>query len=137
MKHHNSSNRNTDLSSVFGPLISSYTRAQAIEDGNLVDVSETAREAGFRFPVALTAACWSVVETIPKRHSYQDVKGRLWDVLYIASLAVRKSKAESRIVFELILHRQGSRRKLCQLVCDCGPGDQGEPVITIGFPEDF
>ena len=31
----------------FAPL-----RAQALEDGVLVDVSETAREAGFRFPVA-------------------------------------------------------------------------------------
>lgn len=127
----------SDLSEIFGEVIYSYTRAQAIEDGNLVDVSETAREAGFRYPVALTAALWSVVETIPKRHSYQDLQGRLWDVLYMASLAVRKGRSESRIVFELILFREGSRKKFCQLVCDCGPGDEGEPVITIGFPEDF
>ncbi|EQD30141.1 hypothetical protein B2A_14268, partial [mine drainage metagenome] len=31
-------------------VISRYTRAQAIEDGVLVEVSELAREAGFRFP---------------------------------------------------------------------------------------
>ncbi len=37
----------------FAPVISVYTRAQAIEDGVLVDVSETAREAGFRIPVAV------------------------------------------------------------------------------------
>jgi hypothetical protein len=114
-----------------------YTRAQALEDGVLVDVTETAHEAGFRFPVALTATLWSVVETIPKRHSYQDWKGRLWDVLYMASLAVRKAKSESRIVYELILFREGNRRKCVTLVCDSGPGDGGEPVITIGFPEDF
>ena len=29
--------------SQFGPVIDAYSRAQAIEDGNLVDVSETAR----------------------------------------------------------------------------------------------
>ena len=36
-------------------LIHSYSRQQAIEDGVLVDVTATAREAGFRYPVALTA----------------------------------------------------------------------------------
>ena len=30
------------------PVISSYSRKQAIEDGVLVDVTETAREAGIR-----------------------------------------------------------------------------------------
>ena len=34
----------------FGPVLHAYTRAQAIEDGILVDVSETAREAGFKIP---------------------------------------------------------------------------------------
>ena len=42
----------------FGPVIFAYTRAQAIEDGILVDVSETAREAGFNIPVALTRTVW-------------------------------------------------------------------------------
>ncbi len=32
---------------VFGPVVSSYSRAQAIDDGVLVDVTSTAREAGF------------------------------------------------------------------------------------------
>jgi hypothetical protein len=34
-------------------LIHAYTRANAIADGTLIDVSEVTREAGFRFPVAL------------------------------------------------------------------------------------
>lgn len=132
----NSSESQTDLSSIFGPVVYSYTRAQALEDGVLVDVSATAKEAGWKYPVALTAALWSVVETIPSNHSYQDVQGRLWDVVYMASLMARKSQG-SRFVFELILFREGSRKKFVQLVADCGPGDQGEPVVTIGFPEDF
>ena len=40
-------------------LIFSYTRAQAIADGVLVDVSELAKQAGFRFPVAVTAGVWA------------------------------------------------------------------------------
>ena len=43
----------------FGPAISTYTRAQAIEDGILVDVSDTACEAGFTIPVAVTRTVWN------------------------------------------------------------------------------
>ena len=43
----------------FGPILSAYTRAQAIEDGFLVDVSDTAREAGFGIPVAVTRSVWN------------------------------------------------------------------------------
>lgn len=45
---------------VFGPVIASYTRAQAIEDGLLVDVSQADGCKGhFKFPVALTRAAWA------------------------------------------------------------------------------
>jgi len=33
--------------SFFGNVISAYTRAQAIEDGVLIDVSSIAKESGF------------------------------------------------------------------------------------------
>jgi hypothetical protein len=42
--------------SLFGEVIFSYTRAQAIADRVLIDVTPTALKAGFRFPVAVTAA---------------------------------------------------------------------------------
>lgn len=37
-------------------LIHSYTRAQAIEDGVLVDVSDVGKGADFKLPVAITRA---------------------------------------------------------------------------------
>jgi hypothetical protein len=39
-------------------LIYCYARADAIADGTLVDITESAREAGFRVPVALTRTVW-------------------------------------------------------------------------------
>ena len=36
----------------FGEVVYSYSRAQALADGVLIDVSDTAREAGFRWPVS-------------------------------------------------------------------------------------
>ena len=50
---------NETSSVLFGAPIHVYTRAQAIADGVLVDVSDTARDAGFRVPVALTSAVWA------------------------------------------------------------------------------
>ena len=40
------------------PLNFSYTRAQAIEDGVLVDLTAWAKETGFRIPVACTSTVW-------------------------------------------------------------------------------
>ncbi len=74
-------------------LISSYTRAQAIADGVLVDVTETAKEAGFRCPVALTRAAWADCvawsEADTRRQVPQDEAGRLWDVLWMARNQIR------------------------------------------------
>ncbi|WP_425598864.1 DUF6573 family protein [Tahibacter aquaticus] len=40
-------------------LVFSYTRAGAIGDGALIEVTEHAHEAGFRIPVSVTAAAWA------------------------------------------------------------------------------
>ena len=58
----------------FGPVLSVYTRAQAIEDGILVDVSDTAREAGFKIPVAVTRSVWNRLVALPE--GYQRLPGR-------------------------------------------------------------
>ena len=49
------SNKTDGSESLFGEVIFSYTRAQAIADRALIDVTPTAAEAGFRFPVAVTS----------------------------------------------------------------------------------
>ncbi len=127
-----------------GAVISVYTRAQAIEDGVLVDVSEVAREAGFKVPVAVTNAVWEDCcewdERDAKRH-YQDVSGRLWDVVSLAFWAIRRmpESAGSEPLFYRIsrIPRVGCGRKrnvILKLVS--GPGDNGEHVITIMQPHE-
>lgn len=124
---------------VFGEAIYAYSREQAIEDGELVDVSETAQEAGFRFPVVLTRAAWADCvewsEEDSRRQTYQDEAGRLWDVVWMASRAARRG-GES-ILFQLYRVPRGGRGvrpRLVTLKMVCGPGDEGEPVITIMLP---
>ena len=119
-------------SEIFGDLISQYTRRQAIEDGVLVDVSEMAREAGFKYPFAMTAEVWSLIQNIPERYSYEDVRGRLWDVLMMARHAIAKATpGADEILFDLILHQADSNR--LRLKIHCGPDDNGEAVLTVMF----
>ena len=71
---HSQSNQKTGPDAVFGEVIFSYTRAEAIADGVLVDVSETARETGFTVPVALTRAVWA--DAVAWKQRYLGVHGR-------------------------------------------------------------
>lgn len=83
----------TDVDRVFGAPIHTYSRAQALEDGVLVDATATAREAGFRYPVALIRAaredCVAWTDANSRRRTFQDQPGRLWDVLWMARLAAQ------------------------------------------------
>ena len=120
-------------------LIFTYTRAQALADGALVDVSTLAAEAGFTFPVAVTIALWEAIETIPEPYAgFETPEGRLWDVLFLARIAIQRSKGGgSQLLYPLLLHTDktpGDTAYRIQLVC--GPGDNAEPVITLMQPKE-
>ena len=122
------------------PLIYAYTREQALDDGVLVDVSEMAREAGIRYPVAVTEGVWTLIEAIPETlKGVQDVDGRLWDVLWMCYSAIRQApKGTDTIYYKLHMDRnvRGRRVRLLRLKAVCGPGDNWEPVITIMLPDE-
>lgn len=135
---------NTSLEAVFGPVVASYSRAQAIDDGVLIDVSSMAREAGFKWPVALTHAAWCDCVAWTERNNrfqvYQDESGRLWDVLFMAFYAIRTSKdSGDRLPFSL--HRvpkdgHSVEAEEVTLKLIVGPGDSAEPVVTILLPHE-
>lgn len=116
-------------------VISSYSRAQAIEDGVLVDVGGTAKEAGFTMPIAITAAAWGMYVRVPDGIECQDEQGRLWDVLFMLRFAIKKGGQGSELLFTVCVNNDGEP-KLVQLKSICGPGDDAEPVITIMLPRE-
>lgn len=122
-------------------LIYAYSHAQALADGVLVDVCQMAKEAGFKFPAAITSDLYARLTSEEREQAQgQSYKGRLWDVLWMASLAARKSRTD-RISFKVLLAETNGSNHLnphhIRLRCVTGPGNEGEPVITLGFPEDF
>ncbi|MGK9145723.1 hypothetical protein KXR77_19890 [Xanthomonas euvesicatoria] len=123
-------------------LIHAYTRADMLEDGELIDVTEVGREAGFTVPVALTrsvwADCveWSAADNA-RKHACQDEAGRLWDVVYMARVYGARNAKGCRAVFPVYCvprEGRGIRPRLVELQLHIGPGDAGEPVITIMQP---
>ena len=137
---------------IFGDVIYAYTRAQAIEDGVLIDVTETAREAGIKFPTVLTSAVWADYVAVPDEFKgHQDEMGRLWDVLWMFSCAVRSGRITGDTgTFEVIIakpdkgdwrdnekaHEGNRTQRLVTLKAVCGPSDDGSPCITIMRPEE-
>lgn len=114
-------------------VISVYTRAQAIEDGMLVDLTEWASadkgfHGGFSCPVVVTAKLWAAIE---RKTGHQDTRGRAHDVLWMAILAARSM---SRLgwtdgCFKVILQVGRVRNQMLRVILD-GDG------VTIGFRED-
>ncbi len=124
-------------------VIATYSRVEAIQDGVLVDVSETAKEAGFSAPVALTSAAWAnTVEWDESNPEPQDETGRLWDVLTMAAHAARRAHGSSSVAFRVLRvanerpERQWAQSDLVPLRMVIGPGDTAAPVITIMEPDE-
>jgi len=116
-------------------VIYTYTRKQAIEDGVLVDVSQTAKEAGINFPVALTFAVWDMhVVPSEKLEDYgQSISGRLWDLLWMFRLKAMRSNS-SLLYFSCLFLDENEKLDEVKFKALCGPGDNAEPVITIMLP---
>jgi len=116
-------------------VIYTYTRKQAIEDGVLVDVSSTAKEAGINFPVAITSIVWDiyVVPSDKLEGCGQSISGRLWDLLWMFRLKAMRSNS-SLLYFSCLFLDINEKLEEVKFKALCGPGDNAEPVITIMLP---
>lgn len=114
-------------------VISVYTRAQALEDGVLVDITELACESGFKFPVAVTQGVWGVLNPTKELESEgQSWKGRAWDMLTILRFAIQRAERTDAVYFApLFIQKPGRSPVAVELWAKAGPGDAGEATITV------
>lgn len=112
--------------------IYSYTRKQALKDGDLVDVTPIAKKAGFIYPVAVTSSVWGLVKP-PAGAKEQSIHWRLWDLLMTLNAAVRSQSAgKDRIRFPVIFDdRPVGEHRAERLWAMIHIGDDYKPVITI------
>ncbi|HSN97079.1 MAG TPA: DUF6573 family protein, partial [Candidatus Nanopelagicales bacterium] len=119
-------------------VIIGCTRAQALDEGILVDVSSMARELGFKISVAVTCAVWNsyVMLTAAAQQACNDERGRLWDILWMFRDAIARDPNASEVEFSLYVVTESVEPSLVKLKGVCGPGDNAEPVLTIMLPEE-
>lgn len=126
-------NANNDLNVIY-----SYTRAQAIADGVLVDVTEQAKAIGFRLHTVVTDNLFHEYVEPPTglEAEGQSVTGRLHDLMVLALFAARRATNTDRVTFKVSFLMSPGHSETVEVIAHIGPGDQGEPVLTIMLPED-
>ena len=123
----------------FGPIIYSYTRAQAVADGVQVEVTKTAAEAGIKFPVFLTRTVFDTYVAVPSNVTGQDEAGRLWDIVWMLRFAILRSRpGADRLPVALYVRNDNRRATLIKLIATCGPLDidDPQPAITVMMPDE-
>jgi hypothetical protein len=143
--------------SFWGEQIFRYTRAQAIADGVLVDLTSATddkgqlwcKQAGFKVPVAITRTAWAkTIEAggtwkphgdgeILELKGGQSLTGRLWDVIWMARVACGQAGDTDRITFQVLVDVNGDgRHETVNLCALCSPGDDAMPLLTIRLEEE-
>lgn len=120
--------KTSSVSDFFGDVIYSYSRADAIKDGHLIDLSRPAKVMGFKIPVAITCGALSA-SYVDKQdlHAMAQAASTILRTL-LSAIAAQKGQND-RVTFAL---RVGSEIEQYHAVV--GPGDTSDPVITIMLP---
>jgi hypothetical protein len=68
---------------------------------------------------------------------FQNETARLWDVLFLLAQAARRCDgAEVRFAVHVRNDNRERTPPLVRLKAVCGPGDDGEPVLTVMMPDE-
>lgn len=104
----------------------------------MIDITETAQEAGLRFPTAITAAAWSKYVVVPDGVTCQDENGRLWDIVWMLRWAIAQQRVDGPMIhFQLYVNNDEEQApRLVTLKAIVGPGDDPSPVLTIMLPHE-
>ena len=112
------------------------------------------KEAGFRWPVAMTSASFHLAVAVPykterggslgRRRVRElvrccDLQGRLWDVLWMLRITIRQAPSGQTVLFfevRCVTPESPKRLRIVRLKSVVGPGDNAEPVITIMLPDE-
>jgi hypothetical protein len=113
----------------FGDTIYSYSRAQAIADGVLVDLSHVDSICQhWKHPFACTSTVWAIIEEAMQQPG-QDVAGICHDISTMARLAIHGARNTEQVLFKVIIIGRTHELKL-----HIGPGDTVAPVLTLMLP---
>ena len=97
------------------------------------------QEAGIRFPVFLTRTVFEAYVTVPPDVTAYDEPGRLWDIVWMLRIAIRKAQpGQACLPFALYVRNDNRRPRLVKFIATCGALDMNDPqpAITIMMPDE-
>jgi len=133
------------------PIISMYTRQQAIEDGVLVDVSDVAKsEYGINLPLAFTRAVWDeYITPDPRSVSWgQSIRGRLHDALFMLLPYLKHVTRDQKWIdkfnrdgsvtfyYKVIFIMKEKQQRTIQLKVVLSLDENYRPVVTVLKPNE-
>lgn len=108
-------------------------RQDAIDDGDLIEITRMGRDMGITLPLAVSAR--AAQSMVPFTNIPQDtVTENLWDTLH-AFRDKARTTTEEVFEFQVSLYQNGLVPTLT-FKAAVSPGDDGEPVITIMMPDE-
>lgn len=126
-------------------VIYSYTRNDALNDGVFVDITELAKEAGFKIPVAITQGINTLLN---EKIEGQDFTGRAWDMFTILLFEINRMKEPDNFIeFEPVFVRASNVKYLpsyekfkpvpVKLWAVIEPNDDSSPGMNIMLPSEY
>lgn len=114
---------------------STYAWTQAVADGLLIDVTETARGACFNYPVAVTRAVWCQCVQGPAGADGQDEAARLSDVLDVLMDDIRSIAGPGDALhFEVRVRDRNQEPRPVTLQAVIAFDDDGWPCLRVSLP---
>ncbi|KAF5048632.1 MAG: helix-turn-helix domain-containing protein [Methanoculleus sp.] len=109
------------------------TRQDAIDDGDLIEITRMGRDIGITLPLAVSARAAESMVPFPNIPQ-ETVTENLWDTLH-AFRDKACTTTEEEFEFQVSLYQNGFVPTLT-FKATVSPGDDGEPVITIMMPDE-
>ncbi len=130
-------------------IIAKYSRAQAIADGEQINLSEKYPNECrlYKFPVFCTKKVWGLIESAVENEDHSnDYAGVIWDVVYMSINAPGRTSILGGTGNQFTVIVTGGnvppdfyedRQPVYRLHSVCGPTDVTDPApaITIMFPD--
>ena len=123
----------------YGAPIHIYSRADAIEDGALWDMSasdfaDVCRQH-YKYPIACTSAVFEIMrKAVENKRHCNDFAGIIHDILHM-SRVYKRTISDTTVMFRVIIKGAG-RKSIYDFKMVCGPDDIGVPCLTIMLPSE-
>jgi hypothetical protein len=120
-------------SDLFGEVVYSYTRKQAVADGHQIlltgDNAALARDFGWKYPIYFTRGVWDLIEqSAAYENDPNDLTGILWDFLMTARFG--QDVTEDLRKFYITINEKGRPHRHLFYI-QVGPTDIDDPAPAL------